>query len=713
MKTILPRLIDDQTRTQRQCIYLVLIFIGVLVCFYVCGIVFRYVIARKEMAALKKEMKELVSSLAEENINPSNDLEVVLSKLKEISELLKLKESFIKKDVDFTCRTRKKEYHDKAKEIAAQCTSSIEKLTDERQQLAKLLQSGNENKSILEKLANSQETRELVDKVRNNADSHYSSLLKVMKESKIFLSPNYHATLVETREFIDNTKKTQASPAWQNLRQTHASHVQWVNNLEETQAIYNKDVQQAEKDYLELKQILYDKDSLLKQLNDGKDKCASQLETARRWHHDKLPQVEAELLQCHIKANDACNKINSLETAHGKNYVEVSKVTDAYNNFNLLRTWQKESLENCRDNNSAISELRGEVNNLYSSLVKNLDDLDKKTLGTEEFINVYETSYSSISDLDCNLNKIEERIRAEDKFLKEKSLQIKKSEQYIVSLLNEIEASLPNWSAEARKLQGEFAEIQSKVTSIKEDTNSLMKTIKDYRERHTDGYSHLDSLNNKMNIILDHLEMVLKNIVPTEEIRCSNGVELSELLKKRDDARKLLESVPYKPQKITNEISSLIKQGTIYKITYKQNACSFSGELQKGISYFDLALNIPSDGYHYVELRLIKKVGSIYKHQKKHIIEMKCSISQGKTVQMSLNDLTKIQFSTKSDIILEGNVLKGIYPIKLKLEFIPKGKKGTILDKGNWQFNNLNVELLVDGKEATVLWAIPETSYPN
>ena len=714
MKTILPRLIDDQTRTKRQCIYLALIFLGVLICFFVCGIVSRYINARKKGLALKEEMKELVSSLDEENINPSNDLEVVSSKLEEISELLKLKESFIKKDVDFICESRKKEYQDKAREIATQCTSSIEMLPHWRQQLAKLQKLGHTNKSILEELATSQETRELVYKVRNNATSHYSSL-HAMIESKSFLSSNYYATLLETRKFIDNTKKTQDTPAWQNLRQTHASHVQWVKNLEETQAIYSKAVQQAEENYLELKKIPYDKDSLLKQLNSGKDKCSSRLAKAQRWY-DNSSQVDTELAKCHKIADDACNKIKSLKTVHG-NYVDSSKVNDADDSLISLRTLQNESLENFRKNSRAISELLDKANYQYSSLVKLLDDLDKKHLDTEEFIKVCETSNSSVINLELNLNNIEKCIKEEDKFRQEKSNMIKKSEKNIVLLLDEISRSLPDWNTEARKLEREFGEIQSQVASIKKDTDSLKKRIKDYRERQAGGYSNLNHLKDKMEQILNHLNTIMENIAPQNygTLRCSNGVELSMLLKKRDSARELLETVPYQPRNISNEINSLISQGRIYKITYRQNVCSFPEELQKGVNHFDLALNIPSDGYHYVELRLKKDGHSLYKHRKRHIIEMNCSISQGKTTQMSWEDLPK-QFLKYSGVILDGNFRKGINTIKLDLTFTAKvkNKRGTILYDGVWQFKeNLKVELLVDGKEATVLWAIPETSYPN
>ena len=716
MRRRIPRLIDDKRRNRQLMAFAILVAILVLF-LAVLGIVwFIDEQWRGEGLALLHEL-QTQSLWLENEMDVSRDAEDIASKLDALTEqLASTNYDISSSDIDFTLRTRKAECKEEAKAVAQQCTTSIDQLSDLRQHLSALLSDGS---NVMFRLKQVSSKKPLgLDSVRKAYSTRCAELQKFC-ESKFVLSWDYESKMAGHRGFLDFVlSKRQSDGDWREIEQTHLSFVNWTNQLANTLASYNEKDTYVRERFTALQQFPFDHDNTVKltrtKMNDEMPRIEPLISSGTDLVSSSLRRVEEEISRYQTSAKEAFESLSDLKKAHG-DFVDTSCVTwtsQLVDSFIPLQWAAKKSVE---EHITVIQKHLEKVTEIGKIVRQTQAQLDENDTGTDERLaQMCETGLAQVHALSEASTELKASITSLTNYVAKVQADAKDASDKIAEMLKKVKQSLPDCGDKGKGIVDELVGIRRNVIEVKASVDELNKKFVYFRDNYNPGT--MDSLRTRLNKTYENLKSLEAEC--TETFPCSNGVELSALMQRRDKAKKAFDLVKQKVDVLFQDMEQFVANGSLRQIKFVDYTESFAAQLQQGIRHFDFAINIPDSGHHQVAIRFSKGGRSLYKISKKHKIVLQCIVSgvRNTTENLSWEDMTS---SWHGSVTLEGNFKAGLNDIALDLSFGVAGLRGKTLPSGQWQYqydsglfksnlqDNFSVEFWVDGIKKNVLIGVP------
>ena len=497
----------------------------------------------------------------------------------------------------------------------------------------------------------------------------------------------------------------------------------------------NQKLKEQHDDKVKLPNLKDIQEKAQKQINDELNVLNPLIDKATDLCDNSVKRLEEEIGKLQLTAQETFNSIHKLKEQHG-DYVDTANVTTARHNLDSFiafhQTMDKNIDKHCktiRDNISTVKLVQGKVQDALVALKNFGNDIDNKSIEGKQ-----EENLTHIRELQLSRSELENNLKSLANDLTQLKTDAKEFVNKNTVLLTKIQQSFPDWASEGRKITKDFNWFHQQADKIKNNVKTLEKDFIYYRDKGDQGKMALLRLMCRQ--IQDEISHI-ENMHNSEQ-SCSNGKELMELKTRFNNLKRHAENAEQKMKELVAEQDNALKTGTLQRIRYVPFSNSIMASqlqqkhmvLQRGdvilqhgnvVSHFDFSLDIPTGGYHKVEIRFRKEKQPLYKISltKKYVVVIKYEISgkQRKSGSLRYSDMNNPPLD-ELPIVLEGNFTSGINDIDLDLSFKAEDTRGATLLGGRWQFqyedkkffeskstviDNFAMEILLDGNPADVL----------
>ena len=702
------RLIDDQRRNRRLTVIASFVLLATAL-----GIVWFYnERSRFQGKNVLSDLQEKLEWLSE-NTDLAQDVSEMERQTGSIMRMLKKVDEISLADIDFTLGTRKQESQMVATGVAKNCKDALVELSSLRQQLTRLTQDGS---NIVARLLKATRSGIFTDisGIRAEANKNFLGLKQLC--DNLFVIPwKYNPSIDECRRIINLIATNQSgNNDWMGLVKLHNEYVSWTNSATSLLVRHNNTENTLKDNYRKLRSYPFDRentqgitlktiaselDSVEPLISKGSELCDTAFS-----HLDEILSVRKSAVQRDLEA------ICRLQDLHG-DYVGAGCVTSAKNALVSLTdscsAKRNEINERCRTIRDSISNVRRSQGKASESLSE-LRAMGGET--SDEFVvKKCEENVTLIHELRAARTSLESNMISLTNYIRQAKSEIETTANEVATSLKRLKLSFPDWVTEGRKINSELTDIKLKIETVRGDFEQMQKAFVRYRDVNSSG--GMVELRERLNEIRDMLSRV-DNACATQT-SCSNGRDLMRLSQRRDVAKKDVEGLVEKIQRLSIDLNTALATGNLREKRYVplSDLSLISSQLQNqaGVGHFDLALDIPVAGKHKVEIRFNKGRRSLYKTSPhtQHKVVASCAVSGviGKESELSWDDST---ISWHGSVILEGEFCSGINDFTLDLKFRAEGYRGEMLKSGVWQFqydgaDNFYVEFLVDGVVNNVL----------
>ena len=641
-------------------------------------------------------------------MNPSHDAADLETKIAQIVQSLVAQESVTKAKIDSFQKTRMDE--EEAKKLASKCHDLCAEINSTRARLDALSKEGESMKLRLNESANSQTIKESKD-VCSKVDRTYSSLNQTCVR-QIVISRDYQDVMDKSREIVGVVENKQNNHEWKLIEEMHEKYTKWCKDVTEQLSRLDELDHSLQENFQKLQTLPLDRENLReniqKQIEIESKAVAPLIAKGTDLCNNSNNGWVMDLGKSQSTAKTHFDSITKLREQHGE-YVMINHVTSA--------TIMLESIEKiCRDAPKQVAEQRriileilSTIRILQGNMTAELYTLQNNGNGIsdEQIMDKCEKCLVHIQKLQESRSKLKNEINVLTDFLDKQKSDAAKNANAIVKLSETIQQSFLDWEAEGRKITGELNGLRQRITRIQGDLGQIQTVFQKYR--YNGNPRDMTSLREK----LGNIQTILAETEDISDKPVKNGIELMKLIKQRDHVKLNAENAEQKTKALHDELDRALQAGRLINVknidlnTLVKELDTQEGNIKK--CHFYLSVDIPTNGNHKVEIKLMKDINSLCKlaWTRKHYIVIQYAISgaQGKSGSFRWKDETRNPWNEKNEkmegwepIRLEGYYSAGMNDFILDFEFHAETEKGGMIDNGKWQFlNNFTIEILVDG----------------
>ena len=652
----------------------------------------------------------------EEKYCPIQDIEKLNIKIGEINNLTAMSCAITNDNISLSCRTRTKERMAEAITLSQKAQKLLEEYSNQRQELLSLSQKGAGIADYLSASASSEAGKE-IQGIRSDAE-RVRLLIKRLCEQNIVIRLDYKNTMANCNRIINLIDSNiNANQDWQQLEKLHDNYIVWDNSAGIAIMRLRELDSDLKETYRDLRNLPLDRENtygmVQKKLDEELNLVLPVISKGEELYRNSLREIDAEMKSLQMSIQNEFDSIIKLREEHGT-YIDTAQIASMKAMLEAFKVFRQNSYDNiekkCIPVQEGVSRVihdKNEVGN-YLAFFQTIGD----ETSDEIIVQKCEEGLLRASTLQSTRLELEKSIETMSGYLSDVKSNAKGKNNEASSFLRNIQLSFPDWKNESLNLNKELAEIQIKLENNKIDLKNHKKSFVNYRDNGYHGETTI--MRNKCDKILDMINNVEQ--ICNGKVLCSNGKELIELTQRRDNAKKMEESIVQNIQELNRNLEDALRNGKLRKIKYVPYTYSFASSLQQGIRHYEFALDIPSEGWHKIEIKLRKDKRSIYKlsPHTSHKVVIDCNLTTAaykRSRQWRLNDST---IGWHESIMLEGNFFSGKNELVLDFSFSSESDKGTSISNGVWQFqyeglfgsgqkDNFFIEFYLDGS-LTSIW---------